>query len=64
MPSRNEAARQLGVSLRTLARLIASGEIAIVRIGRRVLVPQSAIDAFIVARLRRSISATTAGEPS
>jgi excisionase family DNA binding protein len=38
-----EAAGFLGISARTLWRLIDAGEVKVVRIGRRVLVPDAAV---------------------
>ena len=44
---RNEAARTLSISLGKLEDLIRSGQLDIVRIGRRVLVPHEAIRRFL-----------------
>jgi excisionase family DNA binding protein len=44
--SRDEAAQMLGVSPRTLDRLIAEKELTVRRIGRRVLVPRDALTSF------------------
>lgn len=44
--SKSEAARMLGLSLRSLDHLIAAREIAVRRIGKRVLIARSAIEAF------------------
>ena len=44
--SKRESARLLGISLRTLDTLIAAKEIAIRRVGRRVLVPRRAAEEF------------------
>jgi len=41
--SKLEAARMLGVSLRTLDRLIALKQLAVRRLGRRVLVPRNSL---------------------
>lgn len=54
--SRREAARLLGVSLSTVGRLTASGELPKVRVGRRVLIARSDIESF----LRRRGGAETA----
>ena len=43
---RNEAAYQLGISVRALDYLIANSEIAVRRVGGRVLIPASALVAF------------------
>ena len=44
----NETARQLGgISTRTVRRLVAAGELTRVRIGRRVLIPDQSIQAYI-----------------
>lgn len=42
-----EAAEQLSISARVLDRLIADGKIETVKIGRRRLVPDDALDAYI-----------------
>ena len=42
-----EAAEQLSISTRVLDRLIADGKIETVKIGRRRLVPDDALDAYI-----------------
>jgi excisionase family DNA binding protein len=47
----NEAARVIGVSRSYTYELVASGDLASVRLGRRVLVPISAIDDLITQRL-------------
>jgi len=44
--SRREAAIALGVCLRTLDYLIARGELAARRVGRRVLIPRTALEQF------------------
>ena len=44
-----EAASSLGLGLTTMKHLISSGKIASIRVGRRVLVSQKALDAFIDA---------------
>jgi excisionase family DNA binding protein len=44
-----EAARQLGVHPLTIRRLFNRGELPTVRVGRRRLIPQEAIDAYIRA---------------
>lgn len=44
--SRHEAARLLGISLRTLDHLIQRGEITTRRIGKRVLIARSALESF------------------
>ncbi len=41
--SKLEAARMLGVSLRTVDRLIALKQLAVRRLGRRVLVPRNSL---------------------
>ena len=45
--SRREAAEALGVSIDTVAALIASGELRAVRIGKAVRVPREEIEALI-----------------
>lgn len=49
--SRKEAARFLGLSLRTVDRLIASKDLPIVRFGDRVMVPKAALVVFLANRL-------------
>lgn len=46
-----QAAEALNVSPRTIATLIASGQLSSVTIGRRRLVPRQSIDAFVAARI-------------
>lgn len=48
--AREEAAKQLGVSLRTLDALIASGDLPIVRFGRSVRIRPSALDYLVESR--------------
>jgi excisionase family DNA binding protein len=43
----NEAAALLGIGTTTLREMIARGEIASVRIGRRRLVPRRAVEEFV-----------------
>jgi excisionase family DNA binding protein len=45
--SKHEAARKLGVSLRTIDRLIALKELQVRRLGRRVLIPMAALERFM-----------------
>ena len=45
--SKQEAAQMLGVSLRTIDRLIALKELQVRRLGRRVLIPRSALDGLM-----------------
>lgn len=47
-----EAAEQLGIGRTSMYRLVSSGEIESVRIGRLRRVPKDAISAYITARLR------------
>lgn len=44
--SKYEAARLLGLSIRSLEHLISRNEITVRRIGRRVLITRSAIESF------------------
>jgi excisionase family DNA binding protein len=44
---KSEAAKELRESVRELERQIAAGEIAVHRIGRRVLIARSDLDAFL-----------------
>lgn len=50
--SLKEAARVLGISPWTVRRFIAQGRLQPVQIGRRVLLEQSALDAFVEANRR------------
>jgi excisionase family DNA binding protein len=50
--SLRDAARVLGVSFWTIRRLIKQGNLTPVAVGRRVLLEQSAIEAFIAAHRR------------
>lgn len=52
--SLREAARALGVSIFTVRRLIAARTLTPVRVGRRVLIEQSALEAFIADSRGRS----------
>jgi excisionase family DNA binding protein len=45
--SKQEAAQMLGVSLRTIDRLIALKELQVRRLGRRVLVPRTALESLM-----------------
>jgi excisionase family DNA binding protein len=45
--SKQEAAQMLGVSLRTIDRLIALKELQVRRLGRRVLIPRNSLDSFL-----------------
>jgi excisionase family DNA binding protein len=49
--SRQEAARYLGVSEKTVQRRVMLGELAAVRIGRRVLFLRSELDQFLEASM-------------
>ena len=48
--SKKEAARYLSISVRTLERLITTGELLIVKLQRRVLIRKKALDNFLKAR--------------
>jgi excisionase family DNA binding protein len=50
--SLKEAARVLGVSFWTVRNLISQGKLTPVHVGRRVLLEQSTIEAFIAANRR------------
>jgi len=58
-----EAARRLGISARTVATLIATGELASRKIGRRRIIPVSVLEAFI-GRDHRTKVATERQEKS
>lgn len=45
--SKSEAAKMLGVSLRTIDRLIALKELPVRRLGRRVLIPRSGLQSLL-----------------
>lgn len=47
--SRHDAARALGISLRSLAYLIAAKRLPTRRIGRRVLIPTGAVQRYAMA---------------
>lgn len=47
MRSRRDAARILGVSIQTVDRMVADGQLSVVRVRRRVLIPDEAIDRLI-----------------
>jgi excisionase family DNA binding protein len=53
--SLREAAEKLGISLRTLARLIATGEFPSLTIGRRRLIRSAALEAWLEAREMRAV---------
>jgi len=53
-----QSAEVLRISSRTVAALLASGDLSSVTIGRRRLIPRQAIDAFVAARI------AAAGVPS
>lgn len=44
--SKQDAARMLGISLRTIDRLIALKELPVRRLGRRVLIPRTSLEHF------------------
>jgi excisionase family DNA binding protein len=44
--SKQEAARALGISLRTIDRLIALKELPVRRLGRRVLISRASLESF------------------
>ncbi|WP_175577843.1 helix-turn-helix domain-containing protein [Mongoliimonas terrestris] len=50
--SLGDAARVLGVSVKTLRRLYEAGELPVVRIGRQIRVTPSDLDRFIADRRR------------
>jgi excisionase family DNA binding protein len=49
-----EAADRLRVSARTVRRLVASGQLRVIKIGRRSVVPESEVEAFLAAAFRRA----------
>jgi excisionase family DNA binding protein len=48
--SKARAAATLGVSVRTVHSLIASGQLPAIRCGGRVLIPVAALEAFVASR--------------
>ncbi len=48
----HEAARRLGISERTLAKYTAAGEVPHTRLGRAVLYPVPALEAWLAARAK------------
>lgn len=57
--SKRRAADVLGISLRTVDNLIATGQLSVARVGRRVLLPRKALERFASAAGQR----TSAGSP-
>jgi excisionase family DNA binding protein len=55
----SEAARRIGVSVRTIATLIAENDLPSCKIGRRRIVPVAALEAFV----SRRFSSCTPREP-
>jgi excisionase family DNA binding protein len=53
--SREEAAELIGISLRTLDRLIAEKQIAVRRIGRRVLIGKDVLAQFVKRDSRTAV---------
>ena len=49
-----EVAERLRVSTRTVLRLIASGQLRVLKIGRRTLIMEREVDAFLAAAARRA----------
>jgi excisionase family DNA binding protein len=45
--TKRDAAQMLGVSLRTIERLIALKELPVRRLGRRVLIPRTSLENFL-----------------
>lgn len=54
--SKHEAARLLGLSIRSLEHLISRKEILVRRIGRRVLIARSAVESFAKAQISDELS--------
>ena len=48
--SRNETARLLNISLRTLEKMLAVGELPHRRLGRRILIPRSSVEQFALGQ--------------
>ena len=51
-----EAAARLRVSVRTVQRLIAAGEIRPTHIGRRTLISEKEVEAYLSAAFRRAVA--------
>lgn len=51
-----EVAERLRVSRRTVERLIASGQVRAIKVGRRTLVTAFEVEAFIAASRRRAVA--------
>jgi len=54
MFGKKEAAEALSLSVRSVERMLARGELTFVRCGRRVLIPRAALEAF--ARRAQAVS--------
>ena len=50
-----EAASAIGLSTRTIGKLVKSGLLPVVRVGKRVLIPAEAIQSWLVAESTKSI---------
>lgn len=48
--TRDEAADQLRVSVRTVSRLYRTGQLIAVRVGHQVRIPQTSLDGYVAAR--------------
>jgi excisionase family DNA binding protein len=59
--SKRQAADALGISLRTIDNLIATRQLKVARIGKRVLIPRKAVEQF--ARGERTQSVVNQGPP-
>jgi excisionase family DNA binding protein len=57
--SKKGAARYLSISVRTLEHLIATGELPIVKLQRRVLIRKEALDTFLQAREEWRVDGTS-----
>lgn len=49
-----EVAERLRVSTRTVRRFIASGQLRVLKVGRRTLITEREVDAFLAAAARRA----------
>ena len=58
-----EAARRLGLSIRTVAALVARGELASRKVGRRRIIPIAGLEAFL-GEPPRPVHATQASDDS
>ncbi|MEW1959956.1 helix-turn-helix domain-containing protein [Kineococcus sp. NPDC059986] len=56
-----QSARQLGLGRTQLYELVAAGDIEVVKVGRRTLVPQASLRSFVEMLRQQGVSAPTGG---